>query len=159
MQCSLRNNQKFLCTFCLGVPHGDTLQRCTKEHIGKGFCFCFICCGTGLSTQGFTCEVGSLLLEPHLQSILLWLWRWGSWYLLSPVILLISTTQVAGITSVYHQSLTSTSFWVLTLYHATLLNSFIQTAIFECGIFRIFCEEINLFLTFQFGCLSFLFLD
>jgi hypothetical protein len=32
----------------------------------------------GLTSGLHTCKVGTLLLEPHLQSILLWLfWRWG----------------------------------------------------------------------------------
>jgi hypothetical protein len=32
----------------------------------------------GLNSGLWACKVGALLLEPHLQSILLWLfWKWG----------------------------------------------------------------------------------
>jgi hypothetical protein len=35
--------------------------------------------GTELNSGLCTCKAGALLLEPHLQSIFLWLfWRWGS---------------------------------------------------------------------------------
>jgi hypothetical protein len=45
--------------------------------------FFFFCWDWGLNSGICTCKAGALLLEPHPQSILLWLfWRWG---LLSPL--------------------------------------------------------------------------
>jgi hypothetical protein len=62
----------------------------------------------GLNSGFQTFKEGALPLEPHLQSILLWLfWRWGFRSICSgwpwTVILLISAFQVARISGVRHQ--------------------------------------------------------
>jgi hypothetical protein len=79
-----------------------------KKAICCGFLFCFGFLWYWSLTSGlYTCKAGNLLLEPHLQSILRWLfWRWGllnylprlAW--LGTLILQISASQVARITGV-----------------------------------------------------------
>jgi hypothetical protein len=64
--------------------------------------------GLGLNLGILVCKAGTLPFEPHLQSILLWLfWRWGppelfAWVGSEPV-LLISAFQIARITGVSHR--------------------------------------------------------
>jgi hypothetical protein len=51
-----------------------------------------------------TCKTGALQLEPHIQSVLLWLfWTQALANYLPRLILLISASQVAWITHVSHQ--------------------------------------------------------
>jgi hypothetical protein len=72
-------------------------------------------------TQGFAFAAGVLPLEPHLQSILLWIyWRWS--FKICPywpqiVTLLISVSQVAGIARKNHRQWASALFfhWVIYL--------------------------------------------
>jgi hypothetical protein len=47
--------------------------------VGRVFCVVVLFWwGWGLNSGLCGCKAGALLLEPHLQSILLWLfWRWG----------------------------------------------------------------------------------
>jgi hypothetical protein len=66
--------------------------------------------GLGFESGLHTCKTGTLPLEPHLQSILLWLfWRWGSYKLFAwtglkwCVILPISASQVARIIVMSYQ--------------------------------------------------------
>jgi hypothetical protein len=71
-------------------------------HLGRGY--------WGLNSELYTCKVGILPLEPHFQSILLWLfWRWGLANYFSGwppnVILLISASQVARTAGMSHQHL------------------------------------------------------
>jgi hypothetical protein len=70
------------------------------------FCVC-VCVGLGFEIRLHACKVGALPLEPHRQSILLWLfWRQGLGnYLLGLASNLdppIFTSQLAGITSMSH---------------------------------------------------------
>jgi hypothetical protein len=60
----------------------DTGKRCLVRNLSPYSVICimsdffFFWGGMGV----WTCKAGALLLEPHLQSILFWLfWRWGSW--------------------------------------------------------------------------------
>jgi hypothetical protein len=62
----------------------------------------------GLNSQLHTCKAGALLLKPHLQSILLWLFGDGGSRTIflgwpGTTIFLISASQVARITGVSHQ--------------------------------------------------------
>jgi cellulose synthase/poly-beta-1,6-N-acetylglucosamine synthase-like glycosyltransferase len=67
----------------------------------------FFLVGLGLGTQVRNSKAGALQLEPHLQSILLWLfWRWGSHELSAQAGLepWISASQAARITGVNNKS-------------------------------------------------------
>jgi hypothetical protein len=80
----------------------------TEIILWLGWWFCFVLLGLGFKLRAsHTCRPGALPLEPHLQSILLWLfWRWSlENYLLGwpqTMILLISASQVARIPGVSH---------------------------------------------------------
>jgi hypothetical protein len=61
----------------------------------------------GLNSGLHTCKAGVLLIEPHLQSIFIWLfWRWSSQTVCPcwpwTVILLISASRVARMTGMSH---------------------------------------------------------
>jgi hypothetical protein len=77
----------------------------------------FFLVGLGLNSGLHTCKVGALMLETHIQYILLWLfWRWGVSQTTCPgwpwtLILLISASQVARITGVSHQCLAQFTFY------------------------------------------------
>jgi hypothetical protein len=80
--------------------------------------FFFFWWDCSLNSGFHTCKASTLLLEPHLQSILCWLfWRWGlmNYCLEWPptVILQIPASQVAGITGVSHWCLASLIILVL----------------------------------------------
>jgi hypothetical protein len=71
----------------------------------------------GLNLGLHVCKVGALLLEPHLQYILLWLfWGWGLVNYLSGLALNldpISASQVTRIIGVSHQHLAHAEFYVV----------------------------------------------
>jgi hypothetical protein len=77
------------------------------EHRGVRDFFFFFLWDWGLNSGLCVCKAGTLLLEPHLQSILFWLfWRWGltnyfpGWP--QTKILLIPASKAARITGVSH---------------------------------------------------------
>jgi hypothetical protein len=96
-----------------------------------GVCVCVCVSDWGLNSRLHACKVSTLLLEPHLQSILLWLfWRWGSPALFQgwpqTSILPISASQAAGITGVSYLCLArmnlekgqwGQSGWIVSLVH------------------------------------------
>jgi hypothetical protein len=86
----------------------SVIWKLSLWHCGCGG-WVFLGGAPGVSTQDFTCKTGTLLLEPHLQFIFLWLlWRFPVWPRTD--ILLVSASQVARITGMSH--------WCLaTLWH------------------------------------------
>jgi hypothetical protein len=59
------------------MPVIPALGRFRKEDLKLEFFIFLMGLGFELSASIHTCKAGALLLKPHLQSILLWLfWRW-----------------------------------------------------------------------------------
>jgi hypothetical protein len=90
--------RKPVCWALLSRPHTASLHQfystlilkysvceANMPYPGFFFFFFFVRLGFELLNSGlFTCKAGTLLHEPHLQSILLWLfcrWSWGAQYL------------------------------------------------------------------------------
>jgi hypothetical protein len=97
------------------------------------FCLFFFWWDQGFNSGLHTCKAGALPLEPHLQSIWLWLfWGWDlsnclpCWYLNS--FLPISASQVARIIGVTTGARHETVFYRLNLYFKKIISSWALVA-------------------------------